>query len=180
MSTKQLIEALKSATSTNKCMEAVLIMWAHRERARHQVTVHALYQRMRAEGFTEYNAEEYRKVLGEIGKLGFGKIKYDKSGRVTALVELKTTLQSIGKAATGVESSFEIYNRRNQYGKLANDVIDNASVSDVQKASPAVLSTSVVLTFILDGKPVNVSVPSGFTAEEVGRIVERFQERNAQ
>jgi hypothetical protein len=93
-----LVQALQKEAKSNKAFEAVCTLFASRERARHQVTLQSLRYSMLKEGF-HFDEETYAQILSFLAKAGVGKIVRNKKNQVTALVEVKYTLQTIGKAA---------------------------------------------------------------------------------
>lgn len=118
MDTQKLIAALKDLAHKSKAANDVFHVFATRERTRNQVTVESLQARMTEEGFKHSN-EEYGNVLKALADLGFGKIKTGRKGRIVALVEIKTTLQSIGEAAVGRRQILMNYAPRSRYSPLA-------------------------------------------------------------
>lgn len=114
---KQLIETLKLETAKDPVTSAVLHMFAARERAREQVTIPALVNRMKEEGFL-YAPGEYGRVLRLLAGLGVGRLDTDSSGKVRALKDVKVTLQSIGMAALGQGTTIDQLAKRNRYQRI--------------------------------------------------------------
>lgn len=114
---KQLIETLKNETAKDPALSAVLHVFASRERARDQVTVSALAQRMTKEGFTYDNAE-YVRILRLLAQLGVGRLDTSGTGKVRALKDVKITLQSLGMAGVGNSTSIEKLARRNRFQRI--------------------------------------------------------------
>ncbi len=116
MEYRKVIETLRIMASKSKIANDVFHDFAARERARNQLTVDTLYYRMKAGGFT-YSKDECRDVIKGLGSLGIGTLKTDTGGRVIALVNIKHTLQSIGKAAIAEKNTAKLddYNQRNKY-----------------------------------------------------------------
>lgn len=117
MNETQVINTLRNEIQTNKAVSDTLYAFAMRQRARHVVTLTALTNKMHHEGF-EHTRGEYAEVLKLLAKLNIGKLDTDSKGRVRALKDIDTTLQSIGLAALGVRSQVELAKRRNRFGKI--------------------------------------------------------------
>lgn len=172
---KEVIDTLRIESKSDPVVNAVLTMFGARERARDRVTLHALTQRMKDEGFV-YDQASYIKVLKLLAKLGLGKLDIDPAGRVRALREVKVTLQSIGQAAVGQESSIQEWNQRNKFREIP--VIEAAPV---KKPEPLTVKERVqprpapgvweVLCVPLDnGSTYKTYMPAGLTVEDAKRI----------
>lgn len=177
---KQLIEALKHEATTNTTSNAVLHMWALRERARHEVTIHGLSCRMKKEGFT-HDKKDYEPLLRRMADLGVGKLKVDGKGRIVALVEVKTTLQSIGKAVCGNQfKALEPYKSKNRYVSVPKPVPNNIEklypAQKVLVSTPTSVSQEPLrLTFTLNTHPVTVSIPSDLSNDDVSQLIGRLR-----
>lgn len=120
MEYRKVIETLRIMASKSKVANDVFHDFAARERARNQLTVDTLYYRMKAGGFN-YSKEECRDVIRGLGSLGIGTLKTNNSGKVIALVDIRHTLQSVGKAAIAERSMaprLDPYAQRNKYSPL--------------------------------------------------------------
>lgn len=170
---KQAIEVLKQSVKSNAAHNAVLHMWALRQRARFQVTLAALKQKMKAEGF-DFPDAEYAALLRIMAQLGLGTIVADKRGKVTALKDIRITLQSLGQAVIGNSAKLESYRQRTSYIELPKPV-DKSGTETPPTVKLTAFETPVIVTFIVNGKPVNVSFPKEANAEDIGTVVERFQ-----
>ncbi len=122
MEYRKVIETLRIMASKSKVANDVFHDFAARERARNQLTVDTLYYRMKAGGFN-HSKDECRDVIKGLGTLGIGMLQMNSRGHITALVNIKHTLQSIGKAAIAERSAtapkLESYTQRNKYSRLA-------------------------------------------------------------
>lgn len=110
------VQALRLEAKQNPVFDAITTVFALRERARSQVTVRALQQRMQAEGY-ELEKEQIEHALKFLANLRIGTLvtgrPYDgRPGRVKALVNIKYTLQSVGKAAQGETGGISSFNKR--------------------------------------------------------------------
>lgn len=172
------ISTLKKEVAQNPAASAVFHVFATRQRARHMVSLRALSQRMEKEGF-DFSPTEYSKVLRLLSDCGFGKLEKNKRGKVTALVEVKTTLQSLGAAVLGQQKKVDAYHRRQMY----KDVV---AVSQAVKKSPQTLtvypyraSSTVSITLTINGKPIIVPIPGELTPEEIAGLIAHFQASNS-
>lgn len=123
---KEVIQTLKTETAKDSALNAVLHMFATRERARDQVTIQALENRMKEEGFA-YEHAEYVRILRLLAKLGLGRLDTDPSGKVRALKDVKVTLQSIGLAACGSGATIQTLHRRNRFQRIP--IVESAPIT---------------------------------------------------
>jgi hypothetical protein len=112
------IEVLKQAANKNKTANDVFHDFALRERARSQVTVRALFNRMKKAGF-DYTSNDYASVLKLMSECGFGELRTNKRGSIVGLFGVSTALQSIGQAVVGGKREpLRNYAPRNKYSPL--------------------------------------------------------------
>ncbi len=166
------IDSLKKEAAGNPVASAVFHMFAARERARQTVTVGALDQRMKSEGF-EFDREEYVKILKLLANMGLGKIEVNSKGRVTALKDVKMTLQSIGMAAIGEKMNLAALKQRNRFSQLegrAESLAETANVIKPRDGS-AGAGFPVSITVVVNGKPVNLRVPKEFNQKDIADLV---------
>lgn len=190
MNQTDVINRLKQEAASNPAFNAVCHVFALRERARHQVTVQALDYRMRKEGFN-FDKSQYANILKILGELGIGRVDHDRNGNVTALRDVKTTLQSIGKSAvSGQVTKLQNYNRRHTFSELAAVAekltgkkmakrlsLPVAPISDDTRTTAPKVEYPVSLTVVIGGKPVNFRVPTNLSAEEIAALVIRFHDK---
>ncbi len=178
MNQNQVIETLKSEASTNPAFNAVCHVFALRERARHQVTVQALHYRMLKEGFN-YPKPKYEEIIKILGSLGFGQVKYNKRAEVIGLYEVKSTLQSIGKAALGGDSKLKSYKQRHKFTDLPlqSKKVTTKPESVTTKSQPPGRVYPVSLTVMINKKPVNFRIPTNISESEIKDLVETFADR---
>jgi hypothetical protein len=195
MTTIETVQKLTNEAKVNPVWNAVAHVFALRERARSQVTVTALEQRMKDEGF-EFGREDYENVLKLLASVGVGKLVRDTKGRINALVDIKVTLQSIGKVAAGAATEVMGFQRKRRFGKLAG-----ARRRAKRKGGPLTMlrqpapkledrrpgreprpyqtpGARVVLTVIIGEKPVNIPIPAELTADEIAKLIGSFTEKN--
>ncbi len=174
MATNDVIEALKVKAKESPAANAVFHMWAIRQRARHSVTVTGLSAKMKAEGFT-FKDDEYRDLLSLLSRLNLGRLEKGPKGKVWALRELKTSLQSIGNAAVSGTGDLKAFRQRNRFARLTTPA--PAAVLEPKKG----ITTGEPIRIMMQvaNTPVEVSLPSGATAQEIAGIIARFQEVKA-
>lgn len=114
---KKAIETLRHLAKTNKAADAVFHDFATRQRARGQVTVRALHQRLKNEGFS-YGQGQYAEVLKALANAGIGEARTGKTGRLVAIVGIRATLASIGRAVIGNETVVRPFRKRPFYQPL--------------------------------------------------------------
>jgi hypothetical protein len=178
----QIIEKLKKAAHENKAFNDIFHVLAARQRARRTVTVGALTQRMRKEGFSHTEAD-YVAFIKLLGNLGLGKIKHDSKGRARVLDDVRVSLQSIGLVACGGKGTLNSFKQRTRFEELPNPT--NGSNKQQEAATPtqqqekrgsAVGATvpQMLLSFPINGKMVTVEVPSGMRPDEIAELVSRL------
>lgn len=100
MNTQMVVETLKKEADKDEAFKDVSHVFASRKRARRQVTVASLANRMAKEGFG-HSRTDYARVLRRLADLGFGSLQKDAKGNIKALKDIRISLQSIGAAAVG-------------------------------------------------------------------------------
>ncbi len=165
------VELLREKASTDPVSSAVLHMWALRKRARHEVTLDGLAARMKAEGFI-HDKRQYEPILKFIANLGLGRLQVDAKGHVIALKEIKTTLQSIGRAACDVraaDDALKIYRKKTRFRNLAVHRVSDDKQPEAKEA-PTVSQQAPVGTMSLvlsaNGQPITVPIDPNLPDEE--------------
>jgi hypothetical protein len=141
MKAYEVIQKLKQTGAENPAAHAMFSVWAKRQRARHQVTMQSLLARMALEGY-KYAPKDYATVLELLADLGFGTLERGRQGDVAALRGIRTTLQSIGRAAVGESVDFKTFKQRQKYIPLTrtrNQAI-KASKQSVSRQSMSLTS----------------------------------------
>src|SRR5262249_55747802 len=113
---KQMIETLKVEAAKDKALDAVLHSFAIRKRARATITVYALANRMKNEGFT-FDKGQYVGILEKLAKAGVGTLVRNAKGRIVALTGISVALQSLGKAVYQ-GTSISRFNKRNRFAEV--------------------------------------------------------------
>lgn len=162
----QVVETLKKEIDSNPVVSDVLHVFAMRKRTRAVVTLHSLVQRMKNAGFN-HERSEYITVLKVLANIGLGKLDVDSRGKVRALKDIKTTLQSIGQAAIQQADNLVNFHQRNKFHKI------NPEVIGLRRVAPT--GTDVSLKVLINGKEVSVSLSKELTPEEIGTLVSKFQ-----
>ncbi len=172
MDISKVVDVLRSETKSKPAVSAVMHVFAMRKRARSNITVGGLDQKMRTEGFN-FPRSEYAKIIRMLSDLGFGKLDVDSKGRVRALKEVKVTLQSIGEAAVGQAKKLENWQQRSKYSPLV-------ATAELIKAAPQAksggISHPVSITVLINDKPVNFRIPKELNANEIADLVVRFRD----
>lgn len=166
---KDVLSRLKEEANKNETHREVFKMWSERERAREQVTLAALSQRMESRGH-HFSRDSYRQVIKLMSSLGLGKLVTDSRGRPKAVTGLKYTLQSIGRAATSSSTVLEKRIVRNKYAPIRKEE-ENTS----QYGAGATAGPNVTITFLIKGKPVQLGVPSDLNESEIADLVGRLR-----
>lgn len=178
MEKKQVVESLKQM-ATKKVANDVFHAWALRDRTRQVVTVEALAQRMKKEGY-DYPQHEYAAILRQLSNMGLGRLETGAGGKVRALKDVKLTLQSIGKAAVG-DAPLQGWHARNRFGHLiastdrAPELVQEPAPKPVEAPKTPSIAMGVTLVLSVNGKAVTIPVPDGLTVQEVGALVAKLK-----
>lgn len=170
MNQSTVLSSLQEIARSSEAANAVFHLWAARKRARHQVTIHSLAQRMRQEGFN-FTPQEYAQVIEKLGKLGLGNVEKDRRGRIRALKGVNLTLQSIGSVAVGGKKSLDKFSQRKSYQELVTKAQESVKAAVAHKP----VEFSVLMTVVVNGKPINLNVPRNLSTEEIANLIERLQ-----
>jgi hypothetical protein len=155
------VEQLRKLAQSNPAADAVFHSFAMRKRTRRDLPLKVLNRRMRLVGF-KFSREQYAEVLVAMSNLGFGQLYRTTRGKVHGLRNIPVTLQSIGETAFGGKYSLkENREPRAKIEKLA-----------VEPETQETTNSPIVLTFLVHGKAVNVSIPKDMTTKDVTEIVE--------
>lgn len=172
MNTEQKIEILRKEAAGNKAANALFHAFAVRQRARFRINMNTLVVKMKHEGY-EYSSSDYAPVLKLMADLGFGSLDIDSKGRIKGLKDIKTTLQSIGKAACGEMGYLSPSKHRNRFLKIGTVQREAPKPTAIKSLEEINISMSV------GGKQVKVSMPGDLDPLEIARIIEGIQSRQA-
>lgn len=170
MTADQLIESLKKLYQENKVANDVFTSWSLRGRARTEITVSALKQRMDKEGF-KHHRSEYATFLATLAKCGMGELEKNADGRVEALRNIKLSIPSVGSVAVGKEELIEAFSPRHGFKRI---------VSTTAVQTPEVVKgLSVSLSLPVGGRIVRIKIPSGISSAEIARLIDKFQDKKS-
>lgn len=172
MDISKAIETLRKEAEKNTAVKDVLKMWAGRERARGQVTLRALTQRMVNEENKKHDPAEYAKLLKLLGNLGLGQLKYDRTGEVLGIFNVQAKLQSIGQAALGKGKSIEAFKQRAKYKPI--DELEAAESRYEQLPLPASNDKVTSIAVPLNGQLVQIQIPSDLTDAQLGAFIKKL------
>lgn len=179
---KEMIAAIRKEAEVNRVFNEVCHLFASRKRTRRQVVLTTLKNTMAKEGHV-FSREQYEGVLLFLGNLGIGTIHVNSKKRVTALKDIKVTLQSIGKVALTKKAILDKKEEASKFKSLRapSDTSTKEFVESVVAHRPP--SVPVVedirypsyLTVLIDGKPVNFSGPTDLTADNLADFLTLFK-----
>lgn len=183
METKEVINVLRKEAE-DPAANAVFKVWRRRKRARGTVTVPSLERRMEMEGHA-FSKAHYTGLLKKLSALGFGTLKTDSNGEVKALADITATLQSIGAAALGEKIKIENFRQRAKYHNIversqsilnmAKSLQGQSSYTNLVKEEGAGVEYPVAITVVVNGKPVNIRIPTNFSPEDLADLIGRFR-----
>ena len=189
----KVIEALRSEAKANPAIADVFLMLSARARPRHELTLLGLRIKMHEEQFPEAHEAEYPRFFRFLENLGFGIVTVDLKGQPDAITELNTTLQSIGKVALGQENVLQPYSQRKRDTRVLRNLPRSAPThhsppSPValgsrppkppgapRTARPQNIMASLSVNLTINGKVMEVKIPSDITPEELTSFLARFQ-----
>lgn len=172
MNKEQLIQSLKSETAKNPIFKAVMYMFAMRKRARYRVSISALTQKMRQEGFS-YPKEDYARVIKFLIDHKLGEQELNRNGRLIGIKGLTLTLQSIGQAACSDVYILRDFKKRNGYEELP--VVTPPIVQHVIKAGK-IGNMSIQLD--VNGREYKVTIPEDTDSQDVAKMINFFKDVN--
>lgn len=153
MNTNNAINALKELSSKSKAASDFFHDCALRERTRGQITLMGLKLRMKRSGF-EYSTAEYANILKAMADCGFGTLRLDSKGKIFALINVKTTLQSIGRAVVSGSPDSPLKNLapRHKYSPLvaSEDPIEVPKAAKAQVLRTLAGATSLIKAIVQD------------------------------
>lgn len=177
MNMKMIVDSLRKEMN-NPASNAVLTVFATRQRARGNINLNSLYHRMVREGF-KYQAMDYVPVIRLLAALGFGDLDVDYKGKIRGIKNIKVRLQSIGKAAHGETDTVEGLRFRRRFRDLPAvsgkvEVTPPAAVAQTPTSLPTP-STTLSLELSVNGKVVHMSLPKDLTSSELANLIQRLQ-----
>jgi len=176
MTTKEVISKLREDAKTRPALTDVLHMFAQRKRARHILTLDALVLKMTEEKFT-YQREDYAEALNCLAVAGVGTLELDRHHKIKALKSIRYRIPQLGEAFFGGAAQVKEYKRPVQYETLAQIVAKIPA--PVRPAPKPVLKTpvqNVILTFVFNGKAMNIPLPSTMSPDDIAEFISRLRE----
>ena len=175
MNHNQMIEKLKKELPANPVLHSVLLMFAMRDRTRRTVTVSGLRLKMNREGF-QYTDDQLRGVIKTLAASGLGALDVGPKGGVRGIKDISVTLQSLGAAVCGTGSSLESFKTKHHFAKVSKEAAKGPK--EVAK-KPALKFTPIVLTAVVNGKPLNIGIPNSFTLADIGLLLDKLRDASA-
>lgn len=157
---KDIVQKLKSETQNNPAAAPVFHLLALRRRSRGTITLSALSQKMRKEGF-EYSNAQYRDLLGAMSKVGLGNPVLNRVGNCVGIKNIKVNLADLGKAACNEKETSQLVRERRVSDKVVDIMIKNSTL-DVS----------------INGTEATLQFPNGLSARELMVLLEKLQGRN--
>ena len=174
---RNLISALREEAAKNPVFNSVCLVFSMRERTRQQITIPSLMVTMDKEKFS-FSKEELAKVLRFLSGLGIGTLEHDRSGKVTALKNIKVTLQSIGLSALSKKEGLDKFQAQPQFQSLVADQASKAPVPTKTVQIPHAGTTDntnrfpASLTVKIEGKPVVFDIPHGISLKDLSAVLQ--------
>lgn len=165
------VTKLREEVKTNPTLNALIHMFALRERTKVRVTISNLRVRMAREGFS-FAQKDYEAALKFLNELGIGRLMTNKSGRVLGLDGIDIKLQSLGKVALGQGTRLRTHKSRvalKPNVKLVST--DSPPKPKVRNPDPY----PVYLTIIVEGRPMIVRGPDSVEPNNLGDFLTRFK-----
>lgn len=172
MTKEEIIDRLRERTTADPILNATMHMLALRKRPRHNLTLDGLYYRMRREGFN-HPKKEYARVFQLLGELGLAKIMTDLKGDPQQAKDFKLALPMIGAAACGENIPLT---------KMSKPLVKVVAAATVPAPAPSVREaraprsyqtpgSRLILTVLVNDKPVNIPVPKTLTPDELSALI---------
>jgi len=111
------IEKLRDLAESNQTAHDMFVNFALRQRARGQITVAALHQKMHREGFN-HSRQDYAVVLVRLQELGIGELVRSSRGRLIGINKISIKLQDLGRAVIEDQGSVRNHAPRSRYSPV--------------------------------------------------------------
>lgn len=174
MTSQDVIETLRAQATSDPVTNAVLHMWALRKRSRNEVTINGLAAKMKKEGF-KHGRDEYIPLLRLMSKLGLGKLQVNQKGRVTALKQVETTLQSLGRAVVDVKqpAALRRMKKKNHFAPIALNS-ETSQVKAPEVPAPIKKHPPTSITVQMGTKSLTFPIDPTVNEEEAAFMVGKF------
>lgn len=158
------IETLKNEAKQSQAFNAVCHVFALRRRTRFTLSINSLTQKMKNEGF-DFSRKEYENVFKALHNAGLGELVKNKNGRLVGMKNIKNTLQSIGKAACGEQTTF-----------ITAQKPVKAIPIDLPSIHPKTIIERRVnhdlgLIVHVDGKPITLQLPKDLDVKDLSKLI---------
>lgn len=170
MSNDQVVQMLVKEAEANPASSAVFHVFALRKRARNSINLLSLTNKMKKEGFTNYDKTDYVSVIRLLATLGLGELDTDAKGRVRGIKKIRVTLQSIGAAACKQSAAMEGFSVRNKFYKIPSKVEEPKPVEMKEKPSKIGLN----LEFNVNGRILRIPVPKDIIGQDLAELVNKL------
>lgn len=172
MDTDKIVEVLKKEAEKNQTFSLIFQALAKRERARHNLTISSLYQRMKKEG-SKLNRTDYVDLITILYSYGVGELDYNKRGKVTGLKDIKISIPSLCRAITKTAPELvRIYKRRPTFETIP---FKHPSVTTPSPQDKIDLENRVGLDITLNNKRLYISIPKDFSSSDIANLVSKLQ-----
>lgn len=171
-SPRSVVTQLRKEAQQKPAFNAICEVFAKRQRARSQVTMHNLQAVMKKEG-QEFSREEYAQALKFLAHLGLGRVEFNRNNKLKALKDIKVTLQSIGLAATAKIDALNKWSAHVKFSKLPEAKQDYAQppvAEDVVKAVNIRYPAELTVRFSKN-EVTTFKLPGGLSPKELGLIL---------
>lgn len=164
------LTVLQRNAASNICLKAVMQQFSKRQRTRASLTVTGLALAMKKEGL-DFSKASYQVVLELLAENGFGTLKYGKTGKPIALVDIKVTLQSIGTAVLKGVPDLKIFRPAAKFKEI------DAPEQDMPKdfiESKSADRFGLSLSILLPGGALTVNCKNKVRLEDFGDFLSDF------
>lgn len=159
---QEAIQKLKNQTKNNAAADDVFYLLAIRERTRGTLTLGALSQKMRQEGFHHTN-DEYREVLGALAGAGIGTAVVNRVGNCVGVKDIKVNLADLGVAAC---TSARLAKARKEVAVLEVVAKKKTYGIDVKPINSLEIS--------INGSPAVIQFPKGLSAGDLAELLKNI------
>lgn len=167
------VQALKAKAIEDEAFKAVCYKFGFRVRSRNQITVRTLMLTMQKDGFN-FPLSKYQEILQFLSFCDIGKLVTDRKGVVRALIDIRLTLQSIGKAALE-DATLKPFRQAYKYKKLDTGSVAKYVAARTINVDPQSYKTELKIN--VDG--VIMTYPGiSVKPEELGTFLLNFSRLN--
>lgn len=165
---KEVVQKLKTEITHSPAASAVCYLLALRRRSRSTITLGALSQRMKQEGFS-FSRSQYRDVLEMLTKAGVGAPITSATGKCVGIKHIRVSLAALGKAVCD--------NKEPEIVSLNRRITDRAL--QVRSAANSISVKPITsLDLSVNGMPAVLQFPNGLSIKELSLLLEKLQDRN--